>query len=147
MRPTLHKLLVQRVEDAGVEVALGVTVEMMSEGRPKAVRFSNGEEAVYDLVVAADGIFSDTRKALFPEVEGPRYVGQVCWRLMSPRHPGIDRRTYFLGGPMKIGMNPVSRDEMYMFLLEPVETVRWIPNDELYPRLAKLMESYGRDRC
>ncbi|EAQ13609.1 2-polyprenyl-6-methoxyphenol hydroxylase-like FAD-dependent oxidoreductase [Maritimibacter alkaliphilus HTCC2654] len=143
MRPTLHRLLAQRIRDEGIEASLGLTVTSMSEGSPKVVSFSDGTEASYDLVVAADGIFSETRKTLFPEVEGPKYVGQVCWRLMAPRHPGIDRRTYFLGGPMKIGMNPVSPDEMYMFLLEPVETVEWIPEDELSTRLAKLMESYG----
>ena len=143
MRPTLHRLLAQRVRDEGIEVSLGLTVEALSDGSPKTVDFSDGRQATYDLVVAADGIFSDTRKALFPEVEGPKYVGQVCWRLMAPRHPGIDRRTYFLGGPMKIGMNPVSPDEMYMFLLEPVETVEWIPDDELSDRLARLMEGYG----
>lgn len=143
MRPTLHRLLAQRVQDEGIDVSLGLTVQSMSAGRPRTVTFSDGETETFDLVVAADGIFSDTRQALFPEVEGPKYVGQVCWRLMAPRHPGIDRRTYFLGGPMKIGMNPVSADEMYMFLLEPVETVEWIPDEELPTRLAKLMESYG----
>lgn len=143
MRPALHRMLAKRIEDAGIEVSLGLTVASMSDSAPRTVTFSDRTSATYDLVVAADGIFSETRKALFPEVAGPRYVGQVCWRLMAPRHPAIDRRTYFLGGPMKVGMNPVSPTEMYMFLLEPVETLEWISEHGLSTRLARLMEGYG----
>lgn len=143
MRPTLHKLLADRISATGVEVKLGLTVDTISAGLPKKVRFSDGSTQDFDLVVGADGIFSDTRKAFFPQAGEPRYVGQICWRLMSPRHPQIDRRTYFLGGPMKVGMNPVSPDQMYMFLLEPSKTADWIPDDELHSRLFKLMEPYG----
>lgn len=143
MRPTLHRLLANRIRQAGIEVSLGLTVTAMSDNAPRSVTFSDGTTATYDLVVGADGIFSETRKALFPGIAGPRYVGQVCWRLMAPRHPAIDRRTYFLGGPMKVGMNPVSPTEMYMFLLEPVETPAWIAEHDLSIRLAGLMEGYG----
>lgn len=143
MRPALHRLLSDRIRTAGIEVSLGLTVVRMSDTAPRAVTFSDGTTATFDLVVGADGIFSETRKALFPELPGPRYVGQVCWRLMAPRHPCIDRRTYFLGGPMKVGMNPVSPTEMYMFLLEPVEKPEWIADHDLHTRLSRLMEGYG----
>lgn len=143
MRPALHQLLADRIREADIEVTLGVSVTHISEGLPKRVTFSDGASGTYDLVIGADGIFSQTREIVFPDASAPNYVGQVCWRLMSPRHPKIDRRTYFLGGPMKIGMNPVSRDSMYMFLLEPVKDFERVPEDELHLRLAELMAPYG----
>lgn len=143
MRPTLHKLLAERIRQTDIEVTLGVSVIELGKGLPKSVTFSDGGTAEYDLVVGADGIFSSTREMVFPGTPAPNYVGQVCWRLMSPRHPGIDRRTYFLGGPMKIGMNPVSRDSMYMFLLEPVKEFERVPDEQLHSRLAELMAPYG----
>lgn len=143
MRPTLHRLLAERVRATEIEVSLGVTVTDIAAGLPKRVTFSDGTTAEYDLVVGADGIFSRTREMLFPGSPGPNYVGQVCWRLMSKRHPGIDRRTYFLGGPMKIGMNPVAPDSMYMFLLEPVKEFERVSDERLHSRLSALMEPYG----
>lgn len=143
MRPTLHRLLSQRVRDAGIKVSLGLTVQAIAAGHPKSVTLSNGTVETHDLVVGADGIYSTTRKMIFPDLADPKYVGQVCWRLMSPRHAMIHRRTYFLGGQHKIGMNPVSPDNMYMFLLEPTRTAEWVPEAELHLRLRKLMAPYG----
>lgn len=143
LRPTLHRLLANRVRARDIPVSLGVSVTALEPGAPVHVTFSDGQKAAYDLVVGADGIFSQTRKMLFPDLDGPRYVGQICWRLMTPRHPRINRRTYFLGGPMKVGMNPVSPDEMYMFLLEPRTEPERLADAELPDKLAQLMKPYG----
>lgn len=143
MRPTLHRLLAERLRATDVKVSLGLSVRDMGEGQPKKVTFSDGSTGEYDLVVGADGIFSTTREIVFPGAPAPNYVGQVCWRLMSKRHPDIDRRTYFLGGPVKVGMNPVSPDSMYMFLLEPVKEFERVPDDQLHIRLGELMAPYG----
>jgi 2-polyprenyl-6-methoxyphenol hydroxylase-like FAD-dependent oxidoreductase len=143
LRPALHRMLAERVRGAGIEVSLGLTATQIAPGRPKRVTFSDGTEGRFDLVVGADGIFSQTREQVFPGLGGPRYVGQICWRLMTDRHPGITRRTYFLGGPLKIGMNPVSPGGMYMFLLEPRAMPERLPEAQLPDRLAALMEPYG----
>jgi 2-polyprenyl-6-methoxyphenol hydroxylase-like FAD-dependent oxidoreductase len=143
MRPVLHRLLAARIAEAGIEVRLGLTVAEMGHGPSRLVRFSDGSEARYDLIVGADGIYSQTRKWLFPELPAPRYVGQICWRLMTERHPAITRRTYYLGGPMKVGMNPVARDRMYMFLLEPQAAATRHRDADLHERLAELMAGYG----
>ncbi|MCC5968726.1 MAG: FAD-dependent monooxygenase [Pararhodobacter sp.] len=143
MRPTLHRLLAERVRARDITVTLGVSVTSLEPGAPVRVTFSDGQEGSYDIAVGADGIFSQTREMLFPGFGGPRYVGQICWRLMTARHPSITRRTYFLGGPMKVGMNPVSPDEMYMFLLEPRAEPERLADAELPDRLAQLMAPYG----
>lgn len=143
MRSVLHRLLAKEIDEAGIEVSLGLSVSELGGDAPRRVRFSDGSEGRYDLIVGADGIFSQTRQHLFPDLPAPHYVGQVCWRLMTERHPDITRRTYYLGGPMKVGMNPVARDRMYMFLLEPLAAFARIRDADLHIRLAQLMSSYG----
>jgi len=143
MRPVLHRLLSQKIRHTDIEVSLGLAATHLGPGTPHLVRFNDGSEDHFDLVVGADGIYSQTRQWIFPDLPAPRYAGQVCWRLMTERHPAITRRTYFLGGPMKVGMNPVARDRMYMFLLEPSAQFTRLPDAQLHLRLADLMAAYG----
>jgi 2-polyprenyl-6-methoxyphenol hydroxylase-like FAD-dependent oxidoreductase len=143
LRPVLHRILSDRLKTLEPEILLGRRIRSIEGDGPHRVVLDDGSAGSYDLVVGADGIFSQTRQLLFPDAPQPRYVGQVCWRLMTQRHAAISRRTYFLGGPSKIGMNPVSSSEMYMFLLEPsAKFVRCAAGLEPV-HLAKLMEPYG----
>ncbi|MDH6269570.1 2-polyprenyl-6-methoxyphenol hydroxylase-like FAD-dependent oxidoreductase [Rhizobium sp. SG_E_25_P2] len=144
LRPVLHRIMQRRLQTLGVSPILGVGVEDIEAGASKSrVRFENGSVAEYDLIVGADGIYSDTRTRLFPQTPAPRYAGQLCWRLMTDRHPSIERRTFFLGGLAKVGLNPVSKDQMYMFYLEaqPVPLRREEAGQHLV--LHELMEGYG----
>jgi 2-polyprenyl-6-methoxyphenol hydroxylase-like FAD-dependent oxidoreductase len=119
LRPNLHKILSKRLLALGPTIRLGVypASYAWSDGRA-VVAFSDGSTGSYHLVVGADGINSDTRRILFPSAPAPAYAGQMCWRLMTERHPLVERRMFFLGGPGKVGVNPVSVDQMYMFYLE-----------------------------
>ncbi|MBN9084433.1 MAG: monooxygenase [Rhizobiales bacterium 62-17] len=143
LRPALHRILRDRLMALAPEVSLGVQAKSISPGSPKVVQFSDGASGIYDLVIGADGIFSTTRTTLFGDALAPQYVGQVCWRLMTIKHKQINRRTYFLGGPCKVGMNPVSADLMYMFLLEPMTAFQRLPDALLHVRLAELMGPFG----
>jgi 2-polyprenyl-6-methoxyphenol hydroxylase-like FAD-dependent oxidoreductase len=144
LRPTLHKILSDRLRALQVNLRLGVTPEEIdTDGVQARVLFSNGSRANYDLVVAADGIYSSTRRRLFPHVPAPRYAGQMCWRLMTAKHPAISRRTFFLGGPAKVGLNPVAPDQMYLFYLEAQRQPVWREEGDQHAILAGLLESYG----
>lgn len=144
LRPTLHKIMSTRLLELEPTVILGVTAEII---RPQGIRteveLSNGKTSLYDLVVGADGIYSQTRQQLFPTAQQPAYAGQYCWRLMMPRHPDIHRRTFFLGGPAKVGLNPVAPDQMYMFYLEAQAEPVWRNDDELPDLLRSLLGEYG----
>jgi 2-polyprenyl-6-methoxyphenol hydroxylase-like FAD-dependent oxidoreductase len=119
LRPVLHHILSEQVRASGAGVRLGLSVESLEQtGEGVCVRFTDGATGEYDIVVGADGIFSRTRRLLFPGGPEPAYAGQVCWRITAPRPPEIERRRYFLGGPVKVGLSPVSRERMYMFLLQ-----------------------------
>ncbi len=144
MRPVLHRILSERVLAAGVNVRLGVTVEKLTQVSSQVeVMMTDGRCAVYDLVIGADGLFSRIRTLVFPDSPAPAYTGQSAWRVQLSRPPEIDRRHFFLGGPYKVGLTPVSSGQMYMFLLENSAEKRRVPDENLPDELARLTSSYG----
>jgi 2-polyprenyl-6-methoxyphenol hydroxylase-like FAD-dependent oxidoreductase len=73
-----------------------------------------------DAVVLAEGLYASSREQLYPSALKPQFTGQACWRVVLPRPPEIDHRFFFLGGSVKVGLTPVSKDQMYLFLLESI---------------------------
>jgi 2-polyprenyl-6-methoxyphenol hydroxylase-like FAD-dependent oxidoreductase len=144
MRPALHVVMSEATLAAGANVRLGLTADTL-ENMASGVRvgFSDGSRADYDLVVGADGINSRMRSLIFPDAERPRFTGQGCWRAVAPRPPEIDGPHLFLGGPVKVGVNPVSKSEMYMFVLQHVPDNPRMPETDLHQTLAALLESFG----
>ncbi|MRT30576.1 FAD-dependent oxidoreductase [Herbaspirillum sp. CAH-3] len=144
MRPVLHKILSARVAAAGVKVRLGLSVEKIEQVHDQVeAELTDGTRDRYDLVIGADGLFSRMRSLLFPQAPAPQYTGQSAWRAQLPRPPEIDRRHFFLGGPYKVGLTPVSKDRMYMFLLENSPEKRRLPDASLPQELERLTRSYG----
>lgn len=144
MRPTLHKILADEVRALGTTVRLGLTIDAIAhEDDREGILFSDGTYGRYDLVVGADGLFSKVRTLVFPDAPGPQFTGQACWRLMTKRLAGIDRRHYFLGGPVKAGFTPVSASEMYMFVLENVRENNWVDPELFHLRLRDLIAPFG----
>lgn len=144
MRPTLHKILADEVRALSTTVRLGLTIDAIAhEDDGEGILFSDGAYGRYDLVVGADGLFSKVRTLVFPDAPGPQFTGQACWRLMTKRLAGIDRRHYFLGGPVKAGFTPVSASEMYMFVLENVRENNWVDPELFHLRLRDLIAPFG----
>lgn len=144
LRPTLHRILSERTLALGTRVRLGLTVAALENGPAGVdVTFSDGSRHRYGMAIGADGLFSKVRQLMFPDAPEPRYTGQAAWRLMLPRDPAIERRHFYLGGEVKVGLNPVSPEEMYMFLLERSEEKQRFDDAELHRRLAGLLEGYG----
>lgn len=143
MRPTLHKILAAEVTALGASVQRGLTVDALGQDdMGVTVAFSDGSSGRYDFVVGGDGLNSRVRHLVLPDAPEPAYMGQMAWRVTVPRPPEVERRTYFLGGPHKVGVTPVSADEMYLFLLERSEK-SFHDVDGLHLKLAALLEGYG----
>jgi 2-polyprenyl-6-methoxyphenol hydroxylase-like FAD-dependent oxidoreductase len=120
MRPVLARLLAEATRAAGAVVRLGCTFTSIAQDAEEVdVTFTDGTRRRYDLVVGADGLYSKLRETLFPDAPKPRYTGQACWRAVVPRPPEIRTATMWIGPNIKPGVNPVSKTEMYLFLLEP----------------------------
>jgi 2-polyprenyl-6-methoxyphenol hydroxylase-like FAD-dependent oxidoreductase len=119
MRPVLARILADEVLACGVKVRKGCTFTRMEQDASAVrVQLSTGESGSYDLVVGADGLMSQVRKQVFPDAPTPRYNGQGVWRAVLPRRAGVDTTVLWVGDNAKVGLNPVSRDEMYLFVNE-----------------------------
>lgn len=144
MRPVLHRILSAHTLACGVSVRLGLTVDhLQTQAGGVEARLSDGSRETHDLVVGADGLNSRVRGLLFPGAPRPAYTGQNVWRVVAPRPPGLRRRHFFLGGVCKVGLTPVSADEMYMFVLETAPRRPIMPDAELPGALAELLRDYG----
>lgn len=143
MRPALHAIIENKARALGLDIRLGLTVSALDQDEDGVdVTFSDGSRGRYDFVIGADGVFSGVRGLIFPDAPKPEYTGQSAWRLFVERPPEVERRTYFLGGPAKVGLTPVSDTHMYMFLLERTPKV-FLKDEELAAELAKKLVGYG----
>jgi 2-polyprenyl-6-methoxyphenol hydroxylase-like FAD-dependent oxidoreductase len=118
MRPVLARILAEATRAAGAGVRLGCTfTRIAQDAQGVDVDFTDGQRRRYDLVIGADGLYSKVREALFPAAPKPRYSGQAVWRAVLPRPPEVTTAMMWMGR-VKPGVNPVSRDQMYLFLTE-----------------------------
>ena len=63
-RPALHKVLTTRVKELGIPVRLGVTFsELADHGDHVTVKFTDGSQGQYDLVIGADGVTTCVARA------------------------------------------------------------------------------------
>lgn len=120
LRPVLACILADATRAAGTDVRLGCTLTALhQDDEGVEVTFSDGQRRRYDLVIGADGLYSKVRAMLFPDAPTPRYSGQAVWRAVLPRPPEIVTATMWMGPRIKPGVNPVSKDEIYLFVTEP----------------------------
>jgi 2-polyprenyl-6-methoxyphenol hydroxylase-like FAD-dependent oxidoreductase len=144
MRPVLHKIMQGYVKAAGVSVQLGVHVEALSNDETGVdVTLSDGRHGRYDLLIAADGIYSGVRRLAFPTAVAPALTGQGCWRIATPRPPGLERGEMYFGGAFPAGITPCGPDAVYLWMLTPHADPRIIPDAELRTMMRDHMAGFG----
>lgn len=144
MRPVLRELMSEATLAAGVVVRLGVTfVSIEQDGRQVHVKCTDGRTDSYDLVIGADGLRSKVRQYLFPEAPQPAFTGQGCWRAVVPRPSEVSRVRFFMGIEDKAGVNPVSKEEMYLFLNAAERPHQQMEESQLPQLLAERLRNYG----
>ena len=118
-RPALHKILGERTIAAGAKVRLGLVATALADtGEAVLATYSDGSSESFDIVVGADGVYSDTRQQLMPDAPKPEFTGQAVWRYNFPRPSGLDA-LHVYNGPTGVGLVPISRDLMYMYVTTP----------------------------
>jgi len=118
-RRALHDLLGNGAKAAGARIRLGITAaQICDRGDDVAVTFSDATAGTYDLVIGADGVYSDTRATILPAAEGPVFTGQAVWRYNFPRPADLDALQVY-NGPTGVGLVPISHDLMYMYVTTP----------------------------
>jgi 2-polyprenyl-6-methoxyphenol hydroxylase-like FAD-dependent oxidoreductase len=142
LRPVLARIFADRTREVGTRVRLGITYDSIIEHDDGIdVSFTDGTTERYDLVVAADGVHSRTRKDFFPDAPSPKPIHQSVWRAVLKRPPQIVRPTHWLGRT-KVGVNPISEKHMYMFLMENREFSEWIDPASWPGEMARLLSEF-----
>lgn len=134
-RRALQKVLADEARVAGAQIRLGLTADTLEDdGQGVTATFSDQSSARYDIAIGADGVNSQTRGMLFPDLSGPEFTGQAVWRYNLPRTEGLDA-LHVYNGPIGAGLVPISDAMMYIYLTTPE------PGNPRYPTkgLAKAM--------
>ncbi len=130
-RPALHKVLGDRTIASGAEVRLGVTAtDLVDDGNGVDVTFSDGSKASFDIVIGADGVYSDTRQRIMPDAPKPEFTGQSVWRYNFPRPADLDA-LHVYNGPTGVGLVPISDELMYMYVTTPEPDKPYYPTETL----------------
>jgi FAD-dependent urate hydroxylase len=113
-RAELHMILRDAAGDAPIR--LGLALERLAQHNGiVSIEFSDGTSGEYDLVVGADGIQSAVRRLTFEATAVPRPVGQVGWRFLAPRPPGVTTWSVMLGRGTAFLTLPLAGDRVYCY--------------------------------
>lgn len=144
LRPELHRILTRRTLSSGTHVRLGATIETLAHiPGGVEVKLTNGHRERYSLVVGADGIYSKLRERAFPLGPQPRFTGQVIYRFLVERPPGVERTQLYVGADVTLGYQPVSREHLYGFLLQRSPANPWVAVEEQPRRLYEALGGWG----
>jgi 2-polyprenyl-6-methoxyphenol hydroxylase-like FAD-dependent oxidoreductase len=143
-RPRLQQILSDAVRASGATVRLGITAEALEQDADGVlVRFSDGTDGRYDLVVAADGLGSATRAAI-GITDKPAPTGMAIWRVAAPRPEGMERTDLAYGGPAYIaGYCPTSENTIYAYVVEACRDRSSIPPQAYADEMRALAQGYG----
>lgn len=143
-RAQLQEILCEAVRASGASVRLGTTAnELTQDGTGVTVRFSDGTEGRYDLVIAADGVNSATR-SMIGISDQPEPTGMAIWRVATHRPEGVERSDLSYGGPCYIaGYCPTSQDTIYAYLVEANRDRTTIDPASYAEEMRRLAASYG----
>jgi len=89
---------------------------LTSKSEQVQVKFNDGTEEAFDLVVGADGIRSQVRKLSdLGHEDQPLSLGIFVWRMLLKRPPKLEHPTYMLGTGTLFMLFPISDEEMYCY--------------------------------
>ena len=143
-RPQLQRILIDAVRASGATVRLGITAEALEQdAEGVSVRFGDGSEGRYDLVIGADGLGSATRAAI-GITDKPEPTGMAIWRVAAPRPAGVDRTDLAYGGPAYIaGYTPTSENTLYAFVVEACRDRASIDPSSYADEMRRAAQGYG----
>jgi 2-polyprenyl-6-methoxyphenol hydroxylase-like FAD-dependent oxidoreductase len=143
MRPVLAKILADATRASSARIRLGCTFESIEQDEDGvSVRFTDGSSGRYDLVIGADGLYSKVRDAVFPEAPKPAYTGQGVWRAVLALSAEVTGAMMWLGPKVKTGLNPVSADQMYLFVTEDRAENTFVDPAAFLPLLKDLLARF-----
>jgi 2-polyprenyl-6-methoxyphenol hydroxylase-like FAD-dependent oxidoreductase len=143
-RPALHDVLIRETERLGADLRLGTTVARLDQVADAVdVTFSDGRRGRYDAVIGCDGLRSSVRNLVFGDVADQNFTGLAVWRATMPRLPDVTCMQMFYGPNTKAGVNPHSRDDMFLFLVQPIRSGERLPPDRMHLLLAEQLADFS----
>lgn len=142
-RRTLHEILYTEAVKLGVNFRMGTTVVSINNKPDEVeVQFTDATKNSYEVVVAADGIYSKVRDLVFGKFE-PQYVKASVWRYTFPRPKGLETGYMYMGKKAKVGLIPTTDETIYMFVVTMEgDDNPHIPKEELVPRLKSYLDEF-----
>ena len=141
-RAELHMILRDAAGDAPIR--LGLALERLAQHNGiVSIEFSDGTSGEYDLVVGADGIQSAVRRLTFEATAVPRPVGQVGWRFLAPRPPGVTTWSVMLGRGTAFLTLPLAGDRVYCYCDVVSSRDRDTPERDPAQRLSELFSDFA----
>jgi FAD-dependent urate hydroxylase len=141
-RAELHMILRDAAGDAPIR--LGLALERLAQHNGiVSIEFSEGTSGEYDLVVGADGIQSAVRRLTFEATAVPRPVGQVGWRFLAPRPPGVTTWSVMLGRGTAFLTLPLAGDRVYCYCDVVSSRDRDTPERDPAQRLSELFSDFA----
>ncbi|MEU7073265.1 FAD-dependent monooxygenase [Streptomyces narbonensis] len=138
-RATLVEILTSALPEGTVRTGAAATLaDPGDDHRPARLTTPEGEIEA-ELVVAADGIRSAIRHALFPEHPGTRYAGCTTWRVVvpAPARPFAPHETW--GAGRLWGTQPLKDGRIYAYAMAAARAGGRAPDDEK----AELLRLFG----
>jgi 2-polyprenyl-6-methoxyphenol hydroxylase-like FAD-dependent oxidoreductase len=139
------KKLARRAGDPVYLLSRPALLDLLRQAAPSAaLRFAEPVDDVaalmgaYDLVVAADGVFSHVRTQLFGDGARARYTGQTAWRGFVEHRP-TDMLTEAWGPGAKFGITPQEGGRTNWYATTVAPEGSFSPSREL----ARLHELFG----
>jgi 2-polyprenyl-6-methoxyphenol hydroxylase-like FAD-dependent oxidoreductase len=120
------------------EGVLALSTEVLSVSPYGHVVTASGELRA-DLVVAADGIGSPVRAALWPDEPGLKYAGFTTWRVIVAADAGAYPMAETWGRGAVFGVMPLADGRVYCYAAAPAPQGEHAPDDEL----AELARRFG----
>ena len=137
-RAAVIDALAARVPGGVLSLATEVT-SVESGGKAAARVATTAGELDANLVVAADGIGSASRSALFPGHPGLRYAGFTTWRLLTGPVTGQVPMAESWGRGTVFGVMPLSGGRVYCYAAAPAD-----PGARAGDELSELVRLFGR---
>ncbi|MEH6307600.1 FAD-dependent monooxygenase [Olivibacter sp. CPCC 100613] len=115
-RAELHEVLLSKLIPNSLHLGKKLLSFKQAE-KEFILYFSDGSQAIADLLIAADGIRSVIRQQLIPDSK-PRYAGYTCWRAVI-ENPNIDlnesvsAETWTAVG--RVGMSALPNNRIYWY--------------------------------
>lgn len=144
MRTDLAEILARNAQAAGVKVSYQTKVISLSQDEAGvSVELTDGTTDRADVLVAADGAYSQIRTMVFGDEFNPKYAGQGVWRFTIPRPETLAGFTMFrTQDGVSLGFLPLAPDRAYYFFLETSEQPLFVPPERAAAMLSERLAVY-----